>query len=284
MPRQTRRPYSRSSSSRSSETGRDFALRHIEQARRLTAELGGTDQDVKRYFFDLRGKELTALLDEYETHHGTAAREYAEETLPKWKSGQVQMGGQTAERLFKLLPPRMPLADKYRLTKNLWEHVGPSSKQTIRVGLDADLDAAMEVVEARIQRVVTSYQIPASMEQRFNWLTAGDVQLRQELLNRLLREEEDVLIEGVRLQFPVMMGHLRSEDGRYTQHMSQTVTIGEHHFKVLLDPAATGVRVEEGIQTPLRVQSGRDGSTNLGWLWWAIPAAIVILVALSERG
>lgn len=256
-------------------------MRHIEEARRLSAELGGTDQDVKRYFFALNGRELHALLDEYESHYGSAAREYADVTFPRWRSGQVQMGGQTAERLFNLLPPRMPVADKYRLTKSLWEHVGPSSSQTIRVGLDAELHDVMEVVGERVARMVTTYQIPPSMEQRFNWLAAGDVQVKQELLNRLLREEEALVIEGVRVQFPVMMDHLRSEDGAYTQHMSQTVVIGKHSFKVLLDPGATGVQVEEGIRSPLPVRSG--GGMDLGWLWWLLPVGLVVW-AMAQQG
>ena len=52
------------------------------------------------------------------------AREYAANTIPKWRTGRVQMGGMIAERLFNLLPPRMPLAVKYKLVEGLWHHVG----------------------------------------------------------------------------------------------------------------------------------------------------------------
>src|SRR5713226_2467806 len=87
--------------------GRERALEHIAAARRLSAELGGMDQGVKAYFFCLSPTELSALLDEYERKYRRQAREYAADTIPKWRSGKVQMSGMVAERLFNLLPPRM---------------------------------------------------------------------------------------------------------------------------------------------------------------------------------
>ncbi len=95
---------------------------------------------MKKYFFGLPKTDLQIILDLYEHHHGTKARDYANSTIEKWKSGRVQMGGQTASRLFSLLPPLMPLRTKYELIANLWSHCGPSSKKTLRVGLDATMD------------------------------------------------------------------------------------------------------------------------------------------------
>jgi hypothetical protein len=90
------------------------------------------DQGVKAYFFSLSPVELTAVLDDYQRAYGSEAREYAAKTIPKWRSGRVQMSGMVAERLFNLLPPRMPLGVKYKLVEGLWHHVGPSSKHRVR--------------------------------------------------------------------------------------------------------------------------------------------------------
>src|SRR5215469_5747346 len=94
---------------RSRSYGRERALEHIAAAKRLTAELGGMDQGVKAYFFSLSPVELSSILNEYQGKYGRSAREYAEQTIPKWRSGRVQMSGMVAERLFNLLPSRMPL-------------------------------------------------------------------------------------------------------------------------------------------------------------------------------
>src|SRR5436305_370445 len=81
---------------RSYDPGLERALHHIREAKDLSHELGGTDEDVKRYFFDLSSEELRRILDEYEREHGKAAREYAETTIPAWRSGSRKMSGQNA--------------------------------------------------------------------------------------------------------------------------------------------------------------------------------------------
>jgi hypothetical protein len=50
----------------------------------------------------------------------------------------------------------MPLPAKCRLTENLWRHVGPSSKKTLRIGLDADLELVVDAVRRHIEDVVVN--------------------------------------------------------------------------------------------------------------------------------
>ena len=83
------------------------------------------------------------------------------------------MSGLVASRLYSLLPPRMPLEAKYKLTEVLWRHVGPSSKKTLRVGSDASIDAIVEIASKHIDEVVTEYKIPDKLERRFEWLSSG---------------------------------------------------------------------------------------------------------------
>ena len=56
-------------------TGRERVLRHIEEARRLTQELGGADEDVKQYFLSPAPNELHDILIEYRRLYGDAARQ-----------------------------------------------------------------------------------------------------------------------------------------------------------------------------------------------------------------
>ncbi len=62
--------------------GHERALEHIREAEALTRELGGTDKDVKSYFFSLSAAQLRSIFDKYESQYGNLAREYAEKTLP----------------------------------------------------------------------------------------------------------------------------------------------------------------------------------------------------------
>lgn len=215
------------------------ALEHIAAARRLTAELGGMDQAVKAYFFDLPPSELAAVLDEYESVHGSLARGWADKTIPRWRTGRVQMGGMVAERLFNLLPPRMPLAVKYKLVEGLWRHVGPSSKFRLRVGPDADVAQVVEFARSKISEFVVKYKIPADLERRFNWLAAGDVTVKQALLSHIQQIEKTIAVEAVRAQLPVMLEHLKSA-GSHTGSLVQIVHVGKHELEIAMNqPAAT---------------------------------------------
>ena len=277
--RASRRRYARSSS-----YGLERALQHIEEAKQLTEELGGTDQDVKEYFFNLTGAERNAVLETYGKKYGASAREYAQATIPKWKSGQVTMSGLVGSRLFNLLPPRMPLADKYRLTENLWRHVGPSSKRRLRVGLDADVDAVVLAVSAHIDEVVTHYKIPDNLERRFEWLSAGDVGVKQELLNHLRQKEKSLVVNGAREQLPIMLSHMNSTDSEHTHRLAQVLKVGKHELELLIDKSTNGVQLErQPTAAPRTVRPATpDSAPDLTWLWWII--GIIGLMWLFSLG
>lgn len=276
MARRGRGSYRSSNRSYRSErsVGMERALQHIEDARVLSEELGGTDKDVKAYFFSLPVEEMGSLLEEYATRYGDPAREYAVNTLGDWKSGRVKMSGTVAERLFNLLPPRMPIGVKYKLTENLWEHFGPKSKKRLRIGLDADLGSTVEAVQAHFEEVVLQHRIPDQLERRFNWLASGDVEVKQHLLNHLRSQERLLLSEGARLQLPVMMDHLKQDDEALTTRVSQMLKIGKHELELLIDPDAEGCRFEEWTPpTRPRTETSSGGGINWGFL---IIAALLI--------
>jgi hypothetical protein len=235
------------------------------------------DKGVKAYFFGLTPLELSAILDDYQRRHGRQAREYAEETIPNWRTGKVQMSGMVAERLFNLLPPRMPLNVKYRLVEGLWHHVGPSSRHRIRVGIDADVASVIELARSKITEFVVNSKIPANLERRFDWLSAGDVLVKQLLLGHFLEMEKTTVVEAVRQQVPVMLEHLRSA-GMHTSRLSQSVRVGKHELELLMDKTATGARIEDP-STPLR--SART-STSTIVVWAIVIFAVVVFIAISR--
>ena len=55
--------------SNSKSAGYRAAMRHIEEGKALSRELGGTDEDVKAYFFGLSRRELSEIFDEYGEPH-----------------------------------------------------------------------------------------------------------------------------------------------------------------------------------------------------------------------
>lgn len=270
-----RHRYHRRVNYRSRSIGHERARLHIAAARRLTQELGGTDQDVKQYFFNLPTNEFRSILDAYGQKYGAGARDYAEKTIDKWRTGRVQMGGMVAERLFDLLPPRMPLTVKYQLVENLWKHVGPRSKKTVRIGLDAEVDQVLNTVRSHLDNVVIHYKIPADLEARFNWLAAGDSQVKQDLLNHLQQYEKALVTEGARLQLPVMFEHLRSQAGQHTHRLAQVLKIGNHELELALDKNASGVSI---VEPWILARSSVGPPANYKWLWWVVAAIVIIFL------
>ena len=224
---------------------------------------------VKRYFYTMPNEARQRLLAEYGQRYGYLAQEYAEEALPLWRSGRRIMSGMVAQRLFSLLPARMPLAAKYELTETLWRHVGPSSRKVVRIGPDAALEDVLAVVEAHIADVVVRYQIPESMERRFSWLAGGDVRVKQDLLNHLRQLEKTLTREAVRLHFPPLAELAATAAGRNTHRVTYTVRIGKHELQLLIDLDAVGVTLED----PRLYATGTRHVDPLLWLWLLVPAA-----------
>lgn len=253
--------------------GHDRALEHIRKAEALSRELGGTDQDVKQYFFSLSPAQSKEVLDKYERKYGKSAREYAEKTVPSWRSGRVNMSGMVAERLFNLLPPTMPLEIKFRLTESLWKHVGPSSNKKYYVGRDVNIEEISQRVKEYLEEVVINYQVPSSMEARFNWLSQGDVGVKQQLLNHFRQLEIQLLSDALRSQLPVLLNHLNSEKGNLTTHTAQVLKVGKHEVQVIVNDRVSGV----SESAPAKPSERSDYS----WVWW-VAGIIFILWLLSK--
>lgn len=258
--------------------GAERAMQHIREAEELTRELGGADQDVKQYFFNLSAGQRSHVLSLYGLKYGEEARQYAEQTIPRWESGQRKMAGQTASRLFNLLPPLMPIHEKYRLTESLWRHVGPQSKRRLRIGLDAAEADVIGKVQEHIEGVVSSYQIPEGLARRFDWITAGDVAVKQQLLNHLQVQEKALVVEGARQQLPVMLEHLRRDVAGDTKRLAQILKVGKHELEVLIDRNTSGASLEDW--KPPTVQAPQ----SMTWLWWLIGiGAVVAFFALRKN-
>jgi hypothetical protein len=173
----------------------------------------------------------------------------------------------------------MPLEAKYTLAANLWNHVGPSSKKRLRIGLDADMEQAISAVTNHIESVVIAYKIPENLERRFQWLSSGDMGVKQQLLNYLRQMERSLVIEGARAQLPVMLEHLRADSAGYTTRLAQILKVGKHELELLLDRNSTGVILEEA--TPIRTYNPTQQRNTL--VVWLIIAAVIILGFLLSR-
>lgn len=242
-------------------------MQHIREAEELSEELGGTVQDVKNYFFSLNENQLKEILSRYENEYGSKPREYAERTLPRWKSGKRKMSGLVAGRLFNLLPPLMPLETKFKLTESLWSHIGPSSKKNYYIGLDANLWELRLVIQSHLEEVVINYEIPESLERRFSWLSQGDVDIKQKLLNHFRQQEKNLLSEVLGTKLPILINQMNGLEGGLTTHAMQSLTVGKHEVQI---------HIKEKVKGISNFNPDQDDNSHFGLIWWAIGFGVLL--------
>lgn len=222
-----------------------YAKKHIEEAERLSRELGGTDKDVKDWFFARSEYELNPILAEYKVKHGNKAYQYALETIPKWKSGHTKMSGMVAERLFNLLPDHMPLDTKYALVDSLWAHVGPQRKRVVEAGLESNIEDVISVVQNEVMSLATSWEIPDSLNRRFKWLGKDDSTTYQQLLSHIKNSEKDQAISILEHQLPIIRNNFESNWQEVSQSISYVIEIGKQSVELRLKANGDVVQVKE---------------------------------------
>ena len=252
--RQNNRYYSR----RVRSEGFERALEHIREAKAFTREIGGIDSDVKKYFFGLSNRELIPILKAYGKRYGFKARQYAEEALPKWMSGQVKMSGMVAKRLFSLLPVHMPLKKKYELVKSLWEFCGNPSKLELYAGPEVSEQELLDRIKVHFDQEINGHKISETITNRFKWLSAKDVQLKENLLNYYESLEKECLKEGIEQLIPSLLKALRQREGSASA-FNQKTSFGRHVVFVEVSPQ------HEGISESKSYVSSSESESVFGW-------------------
>jgi len=121
------------------------------------------------------------------------------------------MSGMVASRLYALLPPLMPMGEKYDLTRSLWLHVCPPSHRVLRIGPDAGLPEITQAIQNYIAETVKGYFIHEGLTKRFQWLSGGDVNVQQQLLNHLMEIEKTAAVNATAQHVPVFLKHIQAE-------------------------------------------------------------------------
>jgi hypothetical protein len=262
----------------SRDAGLEAALRHIEEAKAFSHELGGTDQDVKAYFFSLNGLELEGILFEYGRRYGSSAESWARTTLPRWKSGTTKMSGQVAKRLFDLLPPRMPPAKKYELATNVWRHFGPQSSHSFVVGPDANIEVLAQTVSTKLDEAVSKYSVPVNVQNRFSWLAAGDVRVKEDLLNYFRQMEKQLALDKIRLELPVLQRHFR-ENLSVSKHANVMVQVHKHCISLSLD-GKLGTEFREQAVAPSIASMASGDRAPIAFIVFLLIIGFVLLMAI----
>jgi hypothetical protein len=117
-----------------------------------------------------------------------------------------------------------------------------------------------------------------TVEDGFEWLAAGDSHVKQDLLGYLKQREKTLVVDGARIQLPMMIEHLRSSQGDNTHRLAQVLQIGKHELEVSLERGVSGVSLVDPHVRTFSPISSVGGSGNYRWLWWVIGIGVFLFL------
>jgi hypothetical protein len=233
--------------------------------------------DVKTYFFGLTEAELNVVFSAYSQKYGAPKEAYARQAFSRWKSRSTQMSGLVAKRLFDLLPPRMPIATKLELASNVWRHFGTSSAHHFTVGPNADAKLVMDRIHGILTAAVQNYNIPQNVKNHFDWLAAGDVSIKEHLLNYFRQMDMKIATDSLREQLPVLQAQIRDHSG-HTSSVHTKIQIHNHSVEIWIDPRLNA-QFRDGQPEQKRPASGAAGV-----IWFLILVLVIVaIIYLSHR-
>jgi hypothetical protein len=239
--------------------GRARAIQHIREHDELRQQLGGALDDVEDLFFALSKRRLELVLNEYEQKHNKNSAQYVRETMPKWKSGHTKMSGQTASRLFDILPRHMTPKERIGLVESLWKRQ-PGTVTQVTAKKGTTLSELKVELRDGLTRNLVAYTIPDEIRRRFDWLYSEETEKQQDLLNAFLVEERksvETEIGSIAEEFfPLILGQANNTSSQ----LKHTRMVGRHSVVLTMgdrpsEPVYTGCLVILGVVIPLWVMA-----------------------------
>lgn len=278
---------SRPKSYSSKNYGAEIAAQHIQEANEFSHEVGGTDKDVKAYFFSIDAKKKEEILSLYGKQYGAVPEAYARDTWSLWATGRRKMSGMVAKRLFALLPDHMPVAAKLQMVENLWRHCSPSSSNTLQIDSRSQKDESLILKVRQHFEDKLHHEIPDNFTRRFVWLAGDDSRVKQQLLNHFRKLELGIVSQNVEPKLEVLRKHLSENKSIYISG-NHTITIGKHSLVLKFDNSeaiAEKNRADEALQRIARDEKNAEFAGKIKELFIVITliiiSAIIVLAIIS---
>lgn len=252
-----------------------FAKRHIDEAKQFSEEIGGTDQDVKDYFFSLNKNDLEVIFTEYGNKYGSEKEDYARNTFERWRRGQRIMSGLVANRIFSIIPAHMPLEMKYKLAENLWIHFGPQSVKKYQVGIDTDIQSIIETITSDLDEVIINYNLPDNLKKRFEWLSSNDIDIKQKLLNFFRQETKKLAIQKASLEIPIFQEKFKSNPLEM-KHAKIVLDINKISIAIIITPLENSISRLSLVSEASVDEIKTDNSFNFGMIFVFLLIVIIM--------
>lgn len=179
----------------------------------LERKFGGAAEEITRAFYAMEAFKMDALLGKYGQLYGDKAEAYARKTMPKWRSGEVKLSGQTMERLIQLVPPYLTPQKRLELLELILKrHHREPETQHIQVNVKKPEEGLAEIDRA-LQRISATDElafIPAEVMDTAKWLYADDVTTARGMLAQLSSAQTNALKASALREIELLQRTIRS--------------------------------------------------------------------------
>ena len=159
-----------------------WSQRHRSERARVSAMVGGFDEDVLDSFYSLTPDQLARLFNIYSDEYGSGPAAYARKTFPEWQSGFKRPSAQTINRLLDSLPQVLNFDGKCELLRKLRERHRKPEYHSMKVKADDWKEQVVPLVKTIIKKAYTA-NLPEVVERRLTWLASGDMQAARAILS-----------------------------------------------------------------------------------------------------
>ena len=199
------------------DSGHQAAIRHIQAFRELERNLGPIVPDVKTAFLNLDKSDFNRLLSKYGELHGQSAQDYAQQTYPKWRCGQVKMSGTVAERLLNLLPPYLKFDHRYAMVEKLCNHHAKKQYRSVKINLKKP-ETGLEELNQSIKNVLevsseSEKYLPPHVLNTINWLNDDDMVVSRQMLAEIDRKRNANSLSIAEKEFKNIMELVKNVKG-----------------------------------------------------------------------
>jgi len=165
----------------------------------------------------------------------------------------------------------MPIATKLELAGNVWRHFGTTSTHHFTVGPNADTKLAMDRIHETLTAEIQDYNIPENVKYRFDWLAAGDVSVKEHLMNYFRQVDRKIATDSLNQQLPVLQAQMRDHSG-HTGSLHTKIEIHKHSVQIWIDP-----RLDAQFRKG-QPERKRSASRASGAMWFLIVVAVIVAI------
>ncbi len=162
----------------------------------LIGLFGGAVSEIRLAFMSLDDDARDELFSDYGARHGESAERYARKTFPKWKSGAINLSGQTMERLVELVPPYLLPEQRFAILQIVLKmHKKRAPSQAIKINVKepaAGFSALQEALASMSQDDILAH-LPESVMKAASWLYDDDITASRAMLAEAERLENDMI-------------------------------------------------------------------------------------------